>query len=179
MQGNADDKKIIVGEYGRMATGGWVSLVLGGLGLTVLLSVGLATNVVLPTGLAALVIGALMSGTVLLVGRLVLRKLDKVRVELDDHKADHTVAQIDAEHLAEIRNDMAKVLAFMARRDLEDQRVDRLAAQVEEFLKWRAEAEERQAETARKVAELADGDVIDIETLRAAREVNRHLPKRD
>lgn len=176
--GTADTPKITVGDYERMATGGWAGLALGSLGSAALLTAGLTTDVVFPTGLAGIAVGALILGAILLVGRLVLRKLDRVRVELEDHKADHQVVQIDAEHLAEIRNHMARVLAFMAKRELEDQKVERLSSQVEEFLEWRAAAEERLAANSRRLAALVDDDVIDIETVRELKQLSERR-KRD
>lgn len=171
MQSNADEKKITVEDYGRMETGGWLTLASGGLGLAVLLTVGLTTRVVLPTGLAAIAVGALITGAILLVGRLVLRKLDQTRVELEDHKADHTVAQIDTQDIAEIRNHIAKVLVFMARRELVDREVEELAKSVEGWLEWRAGAEERIAEHARQLAMLTDG-VVDLDTVRELKQLS-------
>lgn len=178
MQSNSADttptKKatIVVEEYARMETGGWIALGLGIIGAAVLLTVGVATHTVLPTGTAALTMGLYLSGCIFLVGRLVLRKLDLARTELEDHKADHEVAQIDTQDIAAIKNDVAKILSFMARRELEDQQVAKLVEQVEEWLAWKAAAERRLT--------LLEGDnVIDIETVRAVNEVRKHLPKHD
>jgi hypothetical protein len=151
--------------YTGMLVGGWAATAAGGVGLPILLTVGVMSRVMLPTGFAALVMGAIIVGTILLVGRLVLRRLD-------DHKADHHRSAVDLNDIVTIRRDMAKVLAFMARQDLTGDDGQKLAQQVEEFLEWRAAAE-------RRLNVLEGDNVVDIETLRAAHDLNNRLPKRD
>lgn len=162
---------IVVEDYARMEVGGWIAVGLGTIGAVVLLTVGYTTDVTVPTGTAALTVGLYLSGCILLVGRLVLRKQDQTRAELDDHKADHTVAQIDTQDLAEIRNHIAKILVFMARRELVDREVDDLTRSVEGFLEWRAGAEERIAEHARQLAMLTEG-VVDLDTVRELKQLS-------
>lgn len=172
MQTHTDDKKITVEDYGRMLTGGWLALVSGGIGLAVLLTAGLVTQVVLPTGLAATVIGALITGTILLVGRLVLRKLDLVRVELDEHKADHHRSAVDLNDLVTIKKDIAAILAFIARYDLERKQGEELVQQIEAFMEWRAAAE-------RRIALLEGDNVIDLQTVRDLNELSERRRDRD
>lgn len=178
MQPSADPAKITVEDYPSMQTGGWVALVVGLSGAVVLLTVGITTRVVLPTGFASLTMGTFLSGTILLVGRLVLRKLDQARVELEDHKADHHVAQIDTQDIAAIKNDMAKVLSFMARRELEDRKVEQLVKTVEEFLEWKAGAEERMQDAARQLAMLTDG-VVNLDTVRELKQLSERRREQD
>lgn len=159
------EPKIVVEDYPRMETYGGTALGLGVIGAAVLITVGFATHAVVPTGTAALTMGLFLAGCILLVGRVILRKQDQVRVELEDHKADHHVAQIDTEDLAAIKSDVAKILAFMARRDLEDQEVDKLIRQVEEFTAWRARVTQQ-------LAVLTGDDVIDLGTVRDLKQLS-------
>lgn len=178
------EAKIVIDEYARMETGGWVALGLGVIGVTVLLCVGILTKVVLPTGFASLTMGLFLSGCILLVGRLVLRKQDQVRVELEDHKADHAVAQIDTEDIATIKTQVGDILAILARMDLEQQEERRMVGQVEEFMTWRANAFRRLTDAAEKAA--ADPSVNSqrdaawladmAEALEIGREIERRRP---
>lgn len=185
MQSNSTDntptKKttIVVEDYTRMETGGWIVVGLGIIGAVVLLTVGVTTDVTAPTGTAALTVGLYLSGCILLVGRLVLRKQDRTRVELEDHKADHQVAQIDTEDLAAIRNDIARILVFMARREHEDRVVEELVRSVEGWLKWKAGAEERLAEHGRQLAALTDDGVVDLDTVRELKQLAERRRDRD
>lgn len=176
--------KIVVEEYSRMETGGWITLGLGIIGVTVLLCVGILTQVVLPTGFASLTMGTFLSGLTLLVSRLILRKQDQVRVELEEHKADHAIAQIDTQDIATIKTQVADALAILARMDLERQEERRMVTQVEEFMAWRAAAVRRLTEAAEQRA--ADPSVTSqrdaawlsdmAEALEIGREIERRRP---
>jgi hypothetical protein len=110
--------KIVVGEYSRMETGGWITLGLGIIGVTVLLCVGILTHATLPTGFASLTMGLFISGCILLVGRLVLRKQDQMRVELEDHRADHQGSALDVADIAAIKQHVAESYTLLARIDI-------------------------------------------------------------
>lgn len=176
--------KIVVEEYSRMETGGWVTLGLGIIGVTVLLCVGILTHMVLPTGFASLTMGLFLSGCILLVGRRVLRKQDQMRVELEEHKADHAIAQIDTEDIATIKTQVADILGILARMDLERQAERKMMGQIEEFMAWRAAAFRRLNEAAAKAA--ADPSVSSqrdaawlndmAEALEIGREIERNRP---
>lgn len=95
MHSNSTEPVKIQDEYPRMQTGGWWAVILGVAGAIILLTVGVTTRLLLPTGLASLTMGAYVSGTVLLVGRLVLMKLDV-------HQADHQQATLTVEDVQQI-----------------------------------------------------------------------------
>jgi hypothetical protein len=131
--------------YMGMLVGGWTATAAGGLGLPILLTVGIMSKVMLPTGFAALTMGAIVVGTILLVGRLVLRRLD-------DHKADHRRSAVDLNDIVTIRKQVVDVLAIVARWDLERAQERKMVAQIEEFMAWRERATQRAAEEPRRKA---------------------------
>jgi hypothetical protein len=125
--------------YTGMLVGGWAATAAGGIGLPILLTVGVMSKVMLPTGFAALAMGAIIVGTILLVGRLVLCRFD-------DHKADHQRSAVDLNDIVTIRKQVADVLAIVARWDLERAQERKMVAQIEEFMAWRERATQRAAE---------------------------------
>jgi hypothetical protein len=100
-------------EYPRLQTGGWWAIILGVAGAIVLLTVGLTTRLVLPTGLASLTMGGYVTGAVVLSVRAVL-------IKLDAHQADHQQATLTVEDVERIN----------ARLDS----LDRRAAETQELL---------------------------------------------
>lgn len=145
MHTNTDDKqKIKIEEYTSMQIGGWTATVAGSIGLAVLLTVGIVTKTVLPTGLASLTVGACTTGCILLVGRIVLRKIGKLRAELAEHNANHQHPADDTKDLATIKRQGAEALGLLAvmRQESPPARVV-------------AELHQRQDETERTLAEVA------------------------
>jgi len=173
----ADPQKITPDEYLRMQTGGWVALALGIIGVAVLLTVGVVTHLVLPTGFASLTMGLCLSGCILLVGRLVL-------VKLDEHRFDHERSAIDAEDISIIKSQVSDILTILARMDLERQDERNMVTQVEEFMAWRAAAVRRLTQAAEEKA--ADPSVNSqrdaawladmAEALEIGREIERRRP---
>lgn len=104
--------------YSGMLTGGGIATVVGGVGLSILLTVGITTKVFLPTGFASLTMGATTVGVLLLVARLILRKVGEVRLDtiqsmtamFDEIRVIRDEAAVDRSHLAQLAN-AARVLA--------------------------------------------------------------------
>ncbi len=158
--------------YTGMLVGGWAATAAGGIGLPIILTVGIMSKVMLPTGFAALVMGSMIIGTLLLVGRLVLRRLD-------DHKADHHRSAVDLNDIETIRRQVADVLAFIARWDVERAEERKMVAQIEQFLNWLARARQRAAENAdRADVPPAQRDAAWMSDMAEALEIGREIERR-
>lgn len=68
--------------YSGMLIGGGFAVAAGGIGLSILLTVGITTKVFLPTGFASLTMGSATVGVLLLAGRMVLRKVAESRLDM-------------------------------------------------------------------------------------------------
>lgn len=168
MTGSAEPRKIE--SYMGMLVGGIATLGAAGLALVIIAGFGAFSDSHIPTGWTAVSAVGCMVGSMLALASKILYSIAKVRAELEDHKADHQAAHVDVQDLTAIRTQVAEILTFIARYDLERKDERAMRAQVEEFLAWRGNAE-------RRFAVLEGDNVIDIETMRAAHEISRHLPK--
>lgn len=167
----ADGEK--VPEYLGMYVGGVAASTVGGLALPIILTVGLVSTYKVPVGLAALAVGAAIIGTILLVGRMLVRREDETKADVAEHRAEHQAVAFDAEDIATIRKQTANTAAIVAKWDLEHRDEHKPDSQAEEFRVWRAAAEKR-------FAVLEGDNVTDLQTVRDLKALNeRHRGEQD
>lgn len=98
-------------NYTGMQVGGCVASAVGSIGLSILLTVGIATRVFLPTGFASLTMGAGVTGVLLLVGRIVLRQANERHMDvIQSTTAIFDEMRITRDEMAADRADRARLL---------------------------------------------------------------------
>lgn len=185
-------------NHSGMLIGGGFAVAAGGIGLSILLTVGITTKVFLPTGFASLTMGSTTVGVLLLVGRLILRKVaesrldtiqsttaifDEVRAMRDEITAFRRELGAVAEAMAEVQKNAARMAGrqdeILATLSEQAQRFDnaiaRLASAIDNALAAQVQQQHTQRRGRRRKqseGESTGGNVVKLpsqETMRAAR----------
>lgn len=161
--------------YTGMQVGGWIASAAGSIGLSILLTVGIATRVFLPTGFASLTMGASIVGAILLVGRFVLRQGDGHRLDtLQSTTAIFDEMRIIRDELAADRSERVRLANLVERTLLREAEIRELLAKSRTDTAEARKAVERTAgrqdEILAMMAEQAQRYDHAIATMRAALE---------